>query len=261
MFGAIIGDIVGSRFEWHNHRDKDFRFFHEKCFFTDDSVMTIAVAKALYESRKNAYKDLEEQLLYWMHEIGRKYPYCGFGRSFYRWIMEGINEPYNSYGNGSAMRTSAYGFFAKDLEEALELSERCAAVSHNHPEGIRGAQATTACIYLAREGKTIDEIGKHVREKFYDIDFTIDGIRETYRFNMTCQDTVPQAIEAFLESDSFEDAIRNAISVGGDSDTLAAICGGIAEAYYGIPDDFREKAESYLDDYLKGIVEGISYSD
>ncbi|MBR3228151.1 MAG: ADP-ribosylglycohydrolase family protein, partial [Erysipelotrichaceae bacterium] len=244
MFGAIIGDIVGSRFEWHNHRSKDFEFFHEKCFFTDDSVMTIAVAKALYESRKNGYEDLEKQLLYWMHEIGRKYPGCGFGSSFYHWIMDGTDKPYNSYGNGSAMRTSACGFFAKDLDEALELAKRCAAVSHNHPEGIKGAQATTACIFLAREGKTKTEIRKYVEDNFYDIGFTLDEIRETYRFKMTCQETVPQAIEAFLESDSFEDAIRNAISVGGDSDTLAAICGGIAEACYGIPEDFREKAES-----------------
>ena len=261
MFGAIIGDIVGSRFEWDNHRDKDFEFFHDKCFFTDDSVMTIAVAKALCESKKNGYADLEKQLIHWMHEIGLRYPFCGFGARFFSWIVEKQDKPYNSYGNGSAMRTSACGFIAGDLEEALELAERCAAVTHNHPEGIKGAKATTACIYLAREGKSIEEIRRYVEDNYYKLGFAIDEIRPTYKFNETCQDSVPQAIEAFLESVSFEDAIRNVISVGGDSDTLAAICGGIAEAYYGLPEGFREKAEGYLDDYLRDIVNGISFSD
>lgn len=255
MYGAIIGDIVGSRFEWNNIKTKDFEFFHKDCFFTDDSVMTIAVAKALHESKKNNYEDLEKQLDYYMHEIGKKYPHCGFGGSFYRWIMNDIHEPYNSYGNGSAMRTSECGFIADSLEEALSLAERCAAITHNHIEGIKGAKATTACIYLAREGKSKEEIREYINDNYYQLDFSLDEIRPSYSFDVTCQGSVPQAIEAFLESETFEDAIRNAISIGGDSDTIAAITGSIAEAYYGIDEKLIDKARKYLDDYLLSMID------
>ena len=255
MYGAIIGDIVGSRFEWNNIKTKDFEYFHKNCFFTDDSVMTIAVAKALHESKKNNYEDLEKQLDHYMHEIGKKYPHCGFGGSFYRWIMNDIHEPYNSYGNGSAMRTSECGFIADSLEEALSLAERCAAITHNHIEGIKGAKATTACIYLAREGKSKKEIREYINDNYYQLDFSLDEIRPSYSFDVSCQGSVPQAIEAFLESETFEDAIRNAISIGGDSDTIAAITGSIAEAYYGIDEKLIDKARKYLDDYLLSMID------
>ena len=255
MYGAIIGDIVGSRFEWNNIKTKDFEFFHKDCFFTDDSVMTIAVAKALHESKKNNYEDLEKQLDCYMHEIGKKYPHCGFGGSFYRWIMNDIHEPYNSYGNGSAMRTSECGFIADSLEEALSLAERCAAITHNHIEGIKGAKATTACIYLSREGKSKEEIREYINDNYYQLDFSLDEIRPSYSFDVSCQGSVPQAIEAFLESETFEDAIRNAISIGGDSDTIAAITGSIAQAYYGIDEKLIDEARKYLDDYLLSMID------
>ncbi|MBR4461501.1 MAG: ADP-ribosylglycohydrolase family protein [Erysipelotrichaceae bacterium] len=257
MYGAIIGDIVGSRFEWDNILTKKFDLFTDHCFFTDDSVMTIAVGKALHESRKQNYADLNDQLVYWMHKIGKRYPDCGYGGHFYYWMFHDDAEPYNSFGNGSAMRTSYCAQIAESLEEALYLAEKCAAVTHNHPEGIKGAQAVTACIWLAKEGKSQEEIRCYVREHYYDMDFTLDGIRKSYRFDVTCQGSVPQAIEAFLEAVSFEDAIRNAISIGGDSDTIAAITGPIAEAYFGIPEGFIQEADSYLDDYLKKIVHTI----
>ena len=257
MYGAIIGDIVGSRFEWDNIKSKEFEFFDRNCFFTDDSVMTIAVAKALHESKKNGYEDLDEQLDRWMHEIGKRYPHCGYGGRFYSWMMKDEHEPYNSFGNGSAMRVSECGTIAESLEEALWLAENSAAITHDHPEGIKGAQATAACIFLAKEGKDMDEIRKYAEDNFYRLDFTIDEIRPTYSFNETCQGTVPQAIECFLESGSYADAIRNAISIGGDSDTLAAITGGMAEAYYGLEDEMIETANTYLDDYLKSVIRSL----
>ena len=251
MYGALIGDIAGSRFEFNNFRSKDFELFSKNDFFTDDSVMTIAVAKALSVSKGNGYADLEDQLYHYMHEIGRRYPDSGYGGNFYYWIMNGETKPYNSFGNGSAMRTSACAWFAETLEECLDLARRCASVSHDHPEGIKGAKAVSACIWLARDGKSKDAIRDYVKENYYDLDFTLDGIRPSYRFDETCQGSVPQAIEAFLESKDFEDAIRNAISIGGDSDTIAAITGSIAEGFYGIPEGFKEKVDSYLDPYLK----------
>ena len=257
MFGAIIGDISGSRFEWHNIKHKKFDLLNDECFFTDDSVMTIAVAKALHESKLHNYQDLDKQLDYWMHEIGKRYPNCGFGGRFYYWIMDDEHVPYNSFGNGSAMRTSECGFIATSLDEALDLAERCAAITHNHPEGIKGAKATTAAIYLSRIGCNKEEIKQYIEENFYKLDFTLDKIRDTYKFNETCQDSVPQAIEAFLEADSFEDTIKNAISLGGDSDTLAAIAGGIAQGYYGLDESLVDKAKEYLDDYLLDIIDTI----
>ena len=252
MLGAIIGDIVGSRFEWHNHRSKDFELFGPKCSFTDDSVMTLAIAKALLES-KNDYSDLGTNSIFFMQQVGRPYPYCGYGGRFIEWMYSHHPTPYGSYGNGAAMRVSACGDVAKSLDEAKELSKKVTEVTHNHPEGLKGAEATVVAIYMARTGACIDEIRDYINNNYYHLDFKLDDIRETYRFNETCQDSVPQAIEAFLESTSFEDAIRNAISIGGDSDTLAAITGGIAQAYYGIPEDIKAKALSYLDDRLLKI--------
>jgi len=254
MIGAIVGDIVGSRFEWDNYRRKDFELFTSKCFATDDSIMTLAIGKALMESKPD-WSDLAEQAVRWMHEVGRPYPQCGYGGRFWDWMYSNNPKPYNSFGNGAAMRVSACGFVAESLEEAKQLSMAVTAATHNHPEGLKGAEATTVAIYMARTGSTLEEIREVIEREYYPMNFTLNEIRDTYEFNETCQNTVPQAMMAFFESTSFEDAIRNAISVGGDSDTLAAITGGIAEAYYGVPDDIRAKAVGYLDNRLKEILE------
>lgn len=257
MIGAILGDIVGSIYEFDNIKTKDFELFDKECFFTDDSVMTIAIAEALmqYENiDENNIDEFKENLIDVMHEIGIKYPDCGYGGHFLMWILRNKREPYNSFGNGSAMRVSSVGWYAKSLEETELIAKVTAEVSHNHPEGIKGAVATAGAVFLARTGATMDEIKKYI-SKYYTIDFTIDEIRPIYDYDITCQGTVPQAMQAFFESESFEDAIRNAISIGGDSDTLAAITGAVAEAYYDIPYDLKETALSYLDARLLDITE------
>lgn len=253
MLGAIIGDIVGSRFEWDNNRSKRFEFFSSKCFFTDDSVMTVAVAQALLNSNFTE-DDINKKAIKYFKEYGRKYPDAGYGGRFFGWIFSDNIKPYNSFGNGSAMRVSPCGFLANSIEEAKFLSKAVTEVTHNHPEGLKGAEATAVCIYLAKTNHSIDEIREYVNNNYYKINFKLDDIRKTYKFNETCQDTVPQAIEAFLESTDFEDAIRNAISIGGDSDTLAAITGGIAEAYYGIPDNIKEIAYSFIDERMMDVI-------
>jgi type I restriction enzyme M protein len=253
MFGAIIGDIVGSRFEWNNIKTKDFELLTYRCEFTDDSVMTLAVAKALLDCGSK-YDRLGDYAVRAMREVGQPYPDCGYGGMFRKWMYSDNPQPYNSFGNGAAMRVSACGFIATTLDEAVALSRKVTEVTHNHPEGIKGAEATTVCIFLARTGSSILEIRDYVDKHYYPMNFTLDSIRESYSFNETCQNTVPQAIMAFLESTSFKDAIRNAVSIGGDSDTLAAITGGIAEAYYGIPTEIRKHALTFLDERLLGIL-------
>lgn len=258
MIGAIIGDIVGSRFEWNNYKAKDFELFTDECMPTDDSIMTIALAKAIMESRdEDGNYDIDglgAGAVRCMQGIGRKYPDCGYGGFFYDWIFDDDPQPYGSFGNGAAMRVSAAGFAAGSLEEAKALAKAITEVTHDHPEGLKGAEATAVAIFMARHGASQDEIENYINEHYYDIDFTLDDIRDTYEFDETCQNTVPQALEAFFEADSFEDAIRNAISIGGDSDTLAAITGGIAEAYFGVPDELAEQAMGFLDLELAGIV-------
>lgn len=253
MIGAIIGDIVGSRFEWHNYRAKDFDFLTPHCFFTDDSVMSLALCDALLRCKED-YCDLREVAIESMQQIGRPYPDCGYGGRFYKWIYSDQPKPYNSFGNGAAMRVSGCGFVARSLAEAVGLSKAVTEVTHNHPEGIKGAEATAVAIYLARTGYSLEAIRDYITKEYYPLDFTLDAIRESYQFNETCQGTVPQALEAFFESTSFEDAIRNAISIGGDSDTLAAITGGIAEAYYGVPAALKIEVLPYLDSRLEGIL-------
>ena len=251
MLGAIIGDIVGDVYEFDNIKTKNFDFLGNYNSFTDDTVMTISVAKALILwNRKGSLDEFKSILISTMHEIGNKYPDCGFGGCFATWIYFKNTEPYNSWGNGSAMRVSPCGFFANSLVEAQELAKASAEITHNHPEGIKGAVATASAIFLAREKKSKAEIKKYICENYYNIDFTLDEIRPTYSFNESCQNTVPQALECFFESTDFEDAIRNCVSIGGDSDTLGAICGGIAEAYYGIPEEIEKKALEYLDEFL-----------
>lgn len=253
MLGAIIGDIVGSRFEWDNHRSKDFEFLTYKCFPTDNSIMSLAIAQAILVS-KNDYSDLSKNAVECMQSVGRNYPDCGYGGSFYNWIFSDDPKPYNSYGNGAAMRVSPAGFAATSLEEVKELSKLITEVTHNHPEGIKGAEATAVAIYLAKSGSSILEIRDYINDNYYPMNFTLDDIRDTYQFNETCQETVPQALQAFFESTGFEDAIRNAISIGGDSDTVAAICGGVAEAYYGVPTDIRKHALTFLDQKLMQLL-------
>jgi type I restriction enzyme M protein len=252
MLGAIIGDIAGSRFEFNNIRSKDFELFAEDCSITDDSIMTLAVAKAIL-SCNGDWEQLGENAVKYMQEIGRKYPNCGFGGMFWKWVFSNKPAPYNSYGNGAAMRVSPCGFIARTEEEAAMLSRKVTEVTHNHSEGLKGAEAVSVAIFLARNGTEKKEIKERIEKDYYALNFTLDSIRENYEFNETCQGTVPQAIIAFLESVSFEDAIRGAVSIGGDSDTLAAIAGSIAEAYYGVPFDLKSRALSYLDRNLLEI--------
>ena len=248
MIGAILGDIVGSPYEFDNIKTKEFPLFSAQCIFTDDSVMTLAVADALMQYGRQGGADRFRALLIdTMHRYGARYPDVGYGGRFYRWVTDpACTAPYNSYGNGSAMRVSAVGWFADSLEEALLLAEVSAAVTHNHPEGIAGAVATAGAVYLAKTGASREELREFV-SRYYDLDFTLDEIRPRYAFTERCADTVPQAMQAFFESDGFEDAIRLAVSIGGDSDTLAAITGGVAEAFYGIPAHLRTTALAYLD--------------
>jgi len=247
MLGAIVGDIVGSIYEWNNHRSKDFLLFGEKCTFTDDTVLTVAVADCLMNDGNYAE---------YIKNYARKYTGRGYGGRFRQWIESESMEPYNSWGNGSAMRVSSVGFAYENLESVVRESKRSAEVTHNHPEGIKGAQATAVAILLARKKKSKEQIKEQIVNSFgYDLNRTLDEIRPIYKFNESCQETVPEAIIAFLESNNFEDAIRNAISLGGDSDTLTCITGGIAEAFYGgVPQDIADKALSYLDNNMREVV-------
>lgn len=257
MLGAIIGDVVGSRFEWHNHKSKDFELFTSKCRLTDDSNMTLAVALAFLRAKEDK-SDLAEQAVASMREVGRQYPNCGFGGRFAAWLKCDDPQPYGSWGNGSAMRVSPCAWAATSLEEALHFSDAVTAVTHDHPEGLKGARAVTAAIWLARTGADKQAIREHIQQNYYPLDFTIDEIRPSYRFDVSCQGSVPQAIEAFLESESFEDAVRTAVSLGGDSDTIAAITGSIAEAFYGVPAEISAKVLTYLDETQRDILTRFS---
>lgn len=224
IIGAVIGDVIGSVFEWNNIKTTEFQLFNPICKFTDDTVLTIAVADTILNK-----KDFAKTI--W--EYGRKYRGRGYGGRFRNWLKSTEMKPYGSFGNGSAMRASAVGFAFDDIETVLEVAKQTAEVTHNHPEGIKGAQATATAIFLARQGKSKQEIKDYITSTFnYDLNFTLDKIRPSYKFDVTCQGSVPQAIVAFLESSDFENAIRLAISIGGDSDTIACITGGIASAYY-----------------------------
>lgn len=234
MFGAFIGDIVGSTREFCEWKDWDFKLFPSGSSFTDDSIMTVAVGDALMDWIVDG-GDLHRHFVEDMRNYGRKYmhPVGAYGSRFASWLRSKNPEPYNSCGNGSAMRVSPCGLMAQSLEEALDLAKQSAEVTHNHPEGIKGAQATAAAVFLAKNGASKEEIGAYIRENFYPLDKTIDEIRPYYRFDGTCQGSVPQSIQAFLESTDFESAIRNVISLGGDADTMGAITGSIAWAFYG----------------------------
>ena len=243
MYGAILGDIIGSPYEFdRGNKSKDFEMFEGDAGFTDDTVMTIAVADALMETLGQSDDEIRETLIYSMKRWGRKYPDAGYGGRFEKWLTGTGSEPYNSFGNGSAMRVSAAGWLYDTLEETLHAARLTAEVTHNHPEGIKGAEATAAAIFLARTGKSKDEIRDYIVSKFgYDLSRTIDEIRPSYHHVESCQETVPEAITAFLEGESFEDVIRTAVSLGGDCDTLTCIAGSIAEAFYGVPEDLKDE--------------------
>lgn len=255
MLGAIIGDVAGSRFEWSNIKSKEFELFADKCTPTDDSIMTFAIAKAILSCDTMDLSQVAEKTIICMQELGRRYPYAGYGKMFWTWLWQEAPQPYGSYGNGSAMRVSPCAYAADTLEEAEALARTVTEVTHNHPEGIKGAQAVIAAIFMALHGSSIAEIRDYINQNYYLMNFTLEEIRPEYRFDVSCQGSVPQAIMAFLESTGFEDAIRNAISIGGDSDTIAAITGSIAEAYYGIPIDIRNQAVQYLDEFLFEILD------
>jgi ADP-ribosylglycohydrolase len=257
IIGAIIGDIVGSRFEFNNYRSTDFQFFNDKCFFTDDTVMTIAVTDWITNKIKT-----QKLISSYMREWGRKYTDRGYGGMFFRWLFSRELLPaYNSFGNGSAMRVSPCGFYAQTLDEALLLAKQSAEVTHNHPEGIKGAQSVAAAIYLAKTSNTKDIIKEYIEQNFgYDLSRTCDEIRRVYKFNETCQETCPEAIIAFLESHDYESAIRLGISLGGDSDTIGAITGGIAAAYYGVPDSIIEDVKRFIPYEFIDIIEKFENS-
>lgn len=244
MLGAIIGDIIGSRFEWHNIKTKDFALFNHKCHVTDDSIMTVAVATALMQGLDSEV--LQKNAVRYMRKFGNACPQAGYGSMFRKWLHNTEMQAYGSLGNGSAMRVSACGWVAESLEDVKRLSYNVTCVTHNHPEGLKGAEATAVAVFMAKNGASKAEVKSYIEEHYYKLDFTLDDIRDTYTFDGSCQGTVPQALVAFFEAADYEDAIRNAISIGGDSDTLAAITGAVAEAYFGLPPYFRQKAYEYM---------------
>ncbi|MGB2667042.1 MAG: ADP-ribosylglycohydrolase family protein [Candidatus Acidiferrum sp.] len=246
MLGAIAGDIIGSVYEWKNIKTKQFDLFSPDCYFTDDSLLTVALAESILTGTD--YASL-------MRAYYRRYPGAGYGGLFHGWAQANESQPYNSWGNGAAMRISSVGFAFNTLDEVLVQAAEYTAVTHNHPEGLKGAQATAAAIFLARTGRTKADIKQYTAVTFgYDLSRTVDEIRPTYQFDESCQGTVPEAIACFLESNSFEDAIRNAISLGGDSDTLGCITGGIAQAHYGVPTAIADRVMSILDEDLRRVT-------
>ena len=247
MMGAIGGDIIGSIYERRQINTKDFPLFDSRCKFTDDTVLTVAIAHAILTNMP--YRDA-------LRVIGLRYPNAGYGGSFIKWLMGQDSSAYNSWGNGSAMRVSPVGFAFNTEAEVLHHAEQTASVTHNHPEGVKGAQATALAVFLARRGASKEEVRAEISGRFgYDLSMRVVDIRPTYAFDVSCQGTVPQAIICFLDSDSYEDAVRNAVSLGGDSDTLACIAGGIAEAFYGcVPEHVSQKIHELLPADLLSIT-------
>lgn len=263
MYGAILGDIIGSPYEFdRGSKTKDFPLFSASSEFTDDTVMTIAVAQALQNCRAEEDDEvirsrIVERLKVW----GLRYPDAGYGAKFIWWLWSPNPKPYGSFGNGSAMRVSAVGWLYDELDTVLRMAKLSAEVSHNHPEGIKGAQATAAAIFLARTGSTKEQIKHYITETFgYDLSRTCDEIRPGYRHVESCQETVPEAITAFLEGESFEDVIRTAVSLGGDCDTLTAIAGSIAEAFYGVPEELKQECRSRLSEDLCAVLDQFEQS-
>lgn len=261
MYGAILGDIIGSPFEFdRGDKTKDFKLFSRRSHFTDDSVMTLAVCEALLKVGQDAtVKEIEDAVISSMQSWGRRYPHAGYGGYFRRWLTACHPEPYNSFGNGSAMRVSAAGWLYDSLEKTRTVAKATANVTHNHPEGIKGAEATASAIFMARNGSSKEEIKKYIEKEFhYDLNRTLNEIRPDYHMDETCQKTVPEAIIAFLEAKDFEDAIRNAVSLGGDTDTLGAITGSIAEAYYGIPEWLMTECRKRINRDMRVVLDDFN---
>ena len=260
MYGAILGDIIGSPFEFdRGDKTKDFKLFSRRSHFTDDSVMTLAVCEALLKVGQDAtVKEIEDTVISSMQSWGRRYPHEGYGGYFRRWLTARHPEPYNSFGNGSAMRVSAAGWLYDSLEKTRVVAKATANVTHNHPEGIKGAEATASAIFMARNGSSKEEIKKYIENEFhYDLNRTLDEIRPSFHMDETCQKTVPEAIIAFLEARDFEDAIRNAVSLGGDTDTLGAITGSIAEAYFGISETLISECRNRINKDMRDVVDAF----
>ena len=260
MYGAILGDIIGNPFEFdRGDKTKDFKLFSRRSHFTDDSVMTLAVCEALLKVGQDAtVKEIEDAVISSMQSWGRRYPHEGYGGYFRCWLTARHPEPYNSFGNGSAMRVSAAGWLYDSLEKTRVVAKATANVTHNHPEGIKGAEATASAIFMARNGSSKEEIKKYIENEFhYDLNRTLDEIRPSFHMDETCQKTVPEAIIAFLEARDFEDAIRNAVSLGGDTDTLGAITGSIAEAYFGISETLISECRNRINKDMRDVVDAF----
>ena len=258
MYGAILGDIIGSPFEFDmGEKIKTFELFTPGCEFTDDTVMTIAIADALMSVSNDASDDeIRSACCAKMKKWGKQYPFCGYGARFLGWVLSDDLEPYNSYGNGSAMRVSSAGWLYDSLERTREVARLTAEPTHNHPEGIKGAEATASAMFLARTGKSKEEIKAYIENEFdYDLDRTLDEIRPDYHHVESCMECVPEAIIAFLEGTDFEDSIRNVVSIGGDTDTLAAITGAIAEAYYGVPEELKVECINRIPEGMQAVLE------
>ena len=258
MYGAILGDIIGSPYEFdRGEKTKDFPFFDKGCDFTADSILTLAVAEAMMEASPEESDDtIRQRVIHRMRFHGKHYPDAGWGLRFARWLQSYHPKPYGSCGNGSAMRISAAGWLFDDLTTVRRMARLATDVTHDHPEGIKGAESVACAIYLARTGSTKEEIRDFIETIFdYDLSRTCDEIRPGYHHVETCQETVPEAITAFLEGDSFEDVIRTAVSLGGDCDTLTCIAGSMAEAFYGVPEDLKQKAREYLTPDLLEILD------
>ena len=255
MYGAILGDIIGSPYEFdRGDKTKDFPLFSPKSEFTDDTVMTIAVAEAFLNAPEGE-EEIRRRLTASMQKWGHRYPHAGYGLRFSDWLDSDDPQPYGSFGNGSAMRVSSVAWLFEDLDTVRKMARLSAEVTHNHPEGIKGAEATASAIFLARTGSTKAEIRTYIEQVFhYDLSRTCDEIRPAYHHVESCQETVPEAITAFLEGDSFENVIRTAVSLGGDCDTLTAIAGSIAEAFYGVPDSLIQICKSKLDENILEIL-------
>lgn len=257
MFGAILGDIVGSRFEFDRGGwTKEFDLLTPECKFTDDSVMTVAVAEALIDAGEDASIDeIEGRCITTMQKWGRNYPNAGYGGRFIGWLYEQYPKAYDSWGNGSAMRVSAAGWMYDTVERTREVARATANVSHNHPEGLKGAECTAAVIYLARNGSTKEDIKEYIIKEFgYDISNSVDEIRPLHRHDESCMDALPKALVSFLEGDSYEDVVRNAVSLGGDTDTIAAIAGAMAEGLYGVPEELKEECLSRIPEEMKDVI-------
>ena len=260
MYGAILGDIIGSPYEFdRGSKTKDFPLFSGYSAFTDDTVMTIAVAEAFLAVTPEMDDDgIRDRVVQKMQKYGRRYPYAGYGGRFRRWLRDRHPQPYNSWGNGSAMRVSSVGWLYSDLETVRRMAGLSADVTHNHPEGIKGAEATASAIFLARTGSTKAEIKAYIEENFhYDLSRTCDEIRPDYYHVESCQETVPEAITAFLEGQSFEDVIRTAVSLGGDCDTLTCIAGSMAEAFYGVPEELKAACRKRLPEDLLEVLQSF----